>query len=227
MNTNRFSPLPPDFKTLYVFGAGGHGREIAWLASQTFGDAIKIIHLVDQEKYLQDNVNGNPVKLLVDIQVEKTDRFILALGDIATRKLAANACTQKGLMPVTLVHPRVAMSERIDIGLGSVLCVGCILTTNISIGQHVHINIGSTISHDVRIGDFSTISPGAHISGHVHIGRDVFIGTGANIINGKAGEPLIIGDGAVVAAGACVIRPVAPATMVAGVPAVQKSLAPR
>lgn len=215
--------IQTDFRTLYIFGAGGHGREIAWLARQILGDAVEIIHLVDQAKYLHDSVNGNPVKLLANIESGSTSRFVVALGDSTARKLATNACLATGLLPISLVHPRVEISDLVQIGLGSVLGAGCVVTTNIKIGEHVHINIGSTISHDVEVGDFSTLSPGVHVSGHVHIGREVFIGTGANIINGSASEPLIIGDGAVVAAGACVIRSVAPATMVAGVPAVQKA----
>jgi acetyltransferase-like isoleucine patch superfamily enzyme len=64
------------------------------------------------------------------------------------------------------------------------------------------------------------LSPGVHVSGYVHIGRRVFIGTGVNIVNGKPGKPLVIGDDAIVAAGACVTRDVPPRCLVAGVPAV-------
>ncbi len=109
-----------------------------------------------------------------------------------------------------------------EIAAGSVICAGSILTTNVAIGEHVHVNVGCTISHDVFIGDFSTLSPGVHVSGHVHIGRDVFIGTGANIINGSANGPIVIGDGAVIAAGACVTKSVEPGALMAGVPAVRK-----
>jgi acetyltransferase-like isoleucine patch superfamily enzyme len=79
-----------------------------------------------------------------------------------------------------------------------------------------------TIGHDVVVGSYSTLSPGVHVSGNVRIGGNVFIGTGACIINGRASEPLTIGDGAVVAAGACVTRSVDPGAMVAGVPAIRK-----
>ena len=94
--------------------------------------------------------------------------------------------------------------------------------TGIKLARHVHINIACTISHDVTIGEFSTLSPGVHVSGHVRIGKSVFIGTGANIINGSASQPLVIGDGAIVAAGACVTRDVEPGSMVAGVPATRR-----
>ena len=60
------------------------------------------------------------------------------------------------------------------------------------------------------------------MSAHVQIGRDVFIGTGANIIHGSAKAPIVIGDGAVIAAGACVTKSVEPDALMAGVPAVRK-----
>jgi acetyltransferase-like isoleucine patch superfamily enzyme len=72
------------------------------------------------------------------------------------------------------------------------------------------------------VGDFSTVSPGVNIAGNVHVGEGVFFGVGANVINGVHSRPLVIGDGAVVAAGACVTRDVEPNSMVAGVPAIRK-----
>ena len=101
-----------------------------------------------------------------------------------------------------------------ELGFGQIM--------DIALGEHVHVNIGCSVSHDVRIDDFSTLSPGVHVSGHVKIGRDVFIGTGANIINGSAASPLVIGDGALIAAGACVTKSVEAGSLVAGVPAVRK-----
>ena len=78
------------------------------------------------------------------------------------------------------------------------------------------------VGHNVIIEEFSTLSPGVCVSGHVHIGRNVFVGTGATIINGTEDAPLIIGDGPIIAAGACVIRSVEPGALMAGVPAVRK-----
>ena len=34
-----------DFDTLYVFGAGGHGREIAWLADEIWSGSLSLIHI--------------------------------------------------------------------------------------------------------------------------------------------------------------------------------------
>lgn len=216
-----FEPRP-QFHRLYIFGAGGHGREIAWLAEQSWGEAVEPIFLVDDRAYVTEPVNGIPVQLVGEIVAGEDDRFVVAVGDAQLRRRAASACAGVGLMPVRLTHPRAELSRSVSIGVGSVVCAGCILTANVTLGDHVHVNVDCTMSHDVRIGEFSTLSPGVHVSGHVHIGKDVFIGTGANVINGSAAAPLVIGDGAVIAAGACITKSVEPGALMAGVPAVSK-----
>jgi sugar O-acyltransferase (sialic acid O-acetyltransferase NeuD family) len=212
----------PNFCTLYIFGAGGSGRETAWLAEQAWGNAVEVVFLVDKPEYLRDRVNGIPVCLLSDAIAGKDSRYVAAIGDPTLRRHAVATCEASGLSPTRLIHPRAEISRWAEFELGAIVCAGVITTTNVVIGQHVHVNLGCTISHDVRIGEFTTLSPGVHISGHVHIGRDVFIGTGASVINGNANIPLIIEDGAIVAAGACVTKPVNRGALVAGVPAVRK-----
>jgi len=212
----------PGFGLLYILGAGGFGREVAWLAEQCWGEAMEKVFLVDKDEFLGPPVGGIPVRRLADVRPSGDARYIAAVGDPAHRRRAVSLCERAGLSPVTLTHPRAEMSRQVAIGAGSIICAGVIATTDILIGEHVQVNLDCTIGHDARIGDFATLSPGVHVSGRVHIGQDVFIGTGVNIINGSPGEPLVIGDGAVVAAGACVTRAVAPGSMVAGVPAVRK-----
>lgn len=213
---------PPGFRRLYIFGAGGFGREVAWLAEQAWGEAVLTQFLVDRPEYLREPVNGVPVLLLQDAKASLDSRFVVALGAPSKRRTATDACIAAGHTPATLVHPRVEMSRHVEVAEGAVLCAGTMVTVDVTIGAHVQINLGCTIGHDVKIGEFSTLSPGVHVSGNVTIGRDVFIGTGACIINGTPGQPLTIGDGAVIAAGACVTRPVEPGSMVAGVPAIRK-----
>lgn len=209
-------------RRLYIFGCGGSGREVAWLAEQAWDDAIEIIFLVDQRQFLRDPVNGHPVQLLGEAECTGEARFVVALGDPALRRKAATACADVGLRAATLIHPGTEMSRWLKIGEGTVVCAASVLTTNINIGAHVQINVSCTVSHDVHIGDFSTLSPGVHVSGHVDIGCDVFVGTNACFINGNADAPLVIGDGAVIAAGACVTQAVEPGALVAGVPALRK-----
>ena len=221
-NCNPFYSPEPGFDRLFIFGAGGFAREVAWLAQQSWGDAVELYFVVDDAKYLSEPVNDVALQLLDEVVAGENDAFVVAVADAQLRRRAAAACSAKGLAPATLVHPRVEASSRNEIGEGSVICAGSILTTNIRVGEHVHINLDCTIGHDAVLGDFTTLAPGVHVSGNVHIGSDVLVGTGANIIDGSAGNPLVIGDGAIIAAGACVTKPVEAGALVAGVPAVRK-----
>lgn len=210
----------PDFTRLYVLGAGGHGREIAWLARRCWRDNVEIVHLVDDPKYFPPGQHN--IGLLGTTPADTQSRFVVAVGDAAARRRLAIACEQRGLRAATLVHPMVEASPSVTLAEGAVVCAGSVLTTDVRIGRHAHVNISCTISHDVEIGDFATISPGVHIAGYVSIGSDVFVGIGASIVNGRPGHTLKIGEAAVIAAGACVTGDVPPGAMVAGVPAVRK-----
>ena len=212
-----------DFSRLYIFGAGGQGREVAWLAKEIWPEDLEIIFLVDHESHLRPPVNGIPVRLSESESMDRDSKYVIAIGDSELRRRIAGMFHERDARAAILVHPRVEMSHLVDVDDGAVICAGNVITTNVKIGQHAHVNVSCTISHDVIIEEFSTLSPGVRVAGHVHIGRNVFVGTGANIINGTEEAPLIIGDGAIIAAGACVIRSVEPGALMAGVPAVQKN----
>jgi len=111
------------------------------------------------------------------------------------------------------------MSRFVEVGRGSVITVGNILTVNVRLGQHVHVNLDCTIGHDAVLEDYATLAPGVHVSGWVFIKEGVYIGTGAVIINGTEDKPLEIGAYAVVGAGAVVTKDVPPGVTVVGVPA--------
>lgn len=209
-------------RRLYIFGAGGHGRELAWLAGQVWPADLQLTFLVDDERYLSAPVDGIPVRLLADEDLPEDSRYIIAIGDPAARARAAESFDARGATPATLVHPRAEVSAAADIAEGAVVCAGSILTTNVRVGRHTHVNVGCTLAHDDVIGPFTTLSPGVHLAGHVQIGSGVFIGLGANVIDGTDDEPLVIGDGATIAAGACVLSSVQPGALMAGVPAVRK-----
>jgi len=215
-----FASMTP--RLLYIVGAGGFGREVAWLASDIWGNNIVIRFVVDHPDYLTGAVNGIPVELLSSLRSGKDSSYVVAIGEPSLRSKLASKMRDAGFQAQTLIHPGTHMSERVELEEGVLIAAGNILTTDIKLARHVHVNLACTIGHDVTIGEFSTLSPGVHVSGHVRIGKGVFIGTGANIINGSASQPLVIGDGAIVAAGACVTRDVEPGSMVAGVPATRR-----
>jgi acetyltransferase-like isoleucine patch superfamily enzyme len=69
------------------------------------------------------------------------------------------------------------------------------------------------------MGDYTTLAPGVHVSGWAHFGKRVYVGTGAIIINGTQGEPITIGDDAIIGAGACVTKSIPIGETWVGIPA--------
>lgn len=207
---------------LHIFGAGGFGREVAWLVRQAYPEILEITFVVDPAHQAPASIHGIGVKTPNQVSAGSNTRFVVAIGNPASRRAIAERMILAGHQPITLIHPSVLTSPHVDIGAGTIICANTVITCDVKIGCHVHINLACTIGHDVEIGSYSTISPGVNISGNVHIGREVFVGTNACFVNGSNEKPLVIGDGAVIAAGACVTRDVPAGAMVAGVPAERK-----
>lgn len=100
-----------------------------------------------------------------------------------------------------LVSPKANIGDidSISFGIGNIICSGCTLTKNITIGSFNLFNINSTIGHDVKIGDYCVVNPLASISGKVNISEKVIIGAGSTVLQElRIGEHSIIGAGSVV-----------------------------
>ena len=206
-------------KQIAVYGASGFGREVVWL--------IHTCNDYDVVCFIDDNIakHGSLLNSIPVMSLEQTCKkfsnanVVVGVGIPKTRELLVKKSASAGFNFETIIHPRVEHSKWIEIGIGTVICAGNILTTNITLGQHVQINLDCTVGHDVIMGDYTTLAPGVHVSGRVHLGRRVYVGTGAVIINGTERDPIIIGDDAVIGAGAVVTKYVPPGVTVVGVPA--------
>jgi sugar O-acyltransferase (sialic acid O-acetyltransferase NeuD family) len=205
-------------RRLLVFGAGGHGREVAWLAREAL-PGVALEYVVEKIYRQVGSIDGVPVRTSDEIEGGPDTGYICAVGDGALRRRAAQEFTGRGLRAVTLVHPRAEIAPGASIDEGAVVCAGAVVSEGARIGAHVIVNIGCTVSHDVTIGAFATLSPGVHIAGNVTIGDGAMLGIGACVVNGSPARPLVIGTGAVVGAGAAVIRDVGVGAVVVGVPA--------
>ncbi|MBC2741993.1 MAG: acetyltransferase [Desulfosarcina sp.] len=205
-----------------IYGAGGFGREVAWLGEICGGDkgGETIVCFIDDDDQSHGRmINGIPVMGLdAARQAFPHASLVGAVGSPIVRQKLMEKAAAAGFTFETLIHPNVERSRRIDIGEGTVICAGCILTTNIVIQKQVQLNLHCTIGHDVVMEDYVTLAPGVHVSGYVHIGKRVYVGTGAVFINGKENAPLMIGDDVIIGAGACVTKSI-PAGVWGGVPA--------
>jgi sugar O-acyltransferase (sialic acid O-acetyltransferase NeuD family) len=114
----------------------------------------------------------------------------------------------------TLIHPTAVMSQWVEVGAGSVICAGCVLTCQISIGEHCHLNLNTTVGHDCTFGDFCTVAPGTNISGNCEFGNRVDVGTQASFR-----QHVRICDDAVIGMGTVVVKDIVEAGIYVGVPA--------
>lgn len=209
---------------LVIVGAGGFGREVYEVVAAMNDDRAVGGRPYEVVGYLADG--GADVDLLPDGvpflgPVEKLAglpadvRYVIAIGSGSARRRIDEWATGQGREAATLVHPAAVIGRnRVEIGPGAVICAASVVTTNIRLGRHVHLNMGVTVGHDVVIGDYVTLSPHASLSGWVVLDDEVLVGTGGSVIPGRR-----IGARTVVGAGAAVIHDLPADVTAVGVPA--------
>jgi sugar O-acyltransferase (sialic acid O-acetyltransferase NeuD family) len=154
-----------------LIGSGGFAREIKQHMN------CDLTFFVDDEYWKEGDSNILPLSKFNPTEYE----LLVAIGNPLDRYNVINRLP-KETKYFSFIHPSaIILDDNIKIGEGSVICAGSILTTNIKIGKHAHLNLQTTIGHDSIIGDFFTTAPGAKISGNCKIGERVYIGTNASI----------------------------------------------
>ncbi len=180
-----------------IFGTGGFAREVACLLHD-LGRGADIAAFHEPDEVFE------PRTLLgVDVQPQSAfdparARAVIGIGNPVTREKVAGELPSATVFD-TLVHPTAVMSQWVSIGEGSIVCAGVILTCQITVGKHCHLNLNSTVGHDCIFGDFCTVAPGANISGNVELGARVDVGTQAAFRQHiRVCDDVVIGMGAVV-----------------------------
>lgn len=209
---------------LMVVGAGGFAREVLDVVDAINAAAAAPVWRV--RGVLDDAPTSANVELLAARGVQvlggiaeaaavaEPASYVVGIGSPAVRRRIAATLDAAGFRAATLVHPTVTMGFGVRVGQGSVICAGVRLTTNITLGRHVHLNLNATVGHDTTLGDFVSVNPLASISGDCTIGSDVLIGVAGVVLNG-----LSVGEGSTVGGSACAVRDVPPGVVVKGVPA--------
>jgi sugar O-acyltransferase (sialic acid O-acetyltransferase NeuD family) len=205
-----------------IFGSGGFAREVLQVvldinAHYAAAPPWKPVGFVVDTAYAIDqSVHDFPVYSGLDWLRNNSDvMVVIGVGSSAARQKIATRIRANCTNPwATLIHPQAWLGRRVEIGLGAVICAGGLITTDIRIGAHVHINLGCTIGHDAVLDDFVTLNPGVNVSGATMLGTGCEIGTGAVVL-----PSIKVGEWAIVGAGAVVNKPLAANVTAVGVPA--------
>lgn len=188
-------------KKICIVGAGGSGRETLCLLKDAAPKGANLANLacfMVLEKDLTDRkIMGVDVITEPEFDPALYD-VVVAIGDPQIRKKVV-AKMPAGTTYTTLIHPSVIMSDWVEIGAGSIIAAGTILTCNIRIGSHSHCNLHTTVGHDCVTADFFTTAQSVNISGDCKFEECVYLGANSAVKQGvRICENVTIGMGGVV-----------------------------
>jgi sugar O-acyltransferase (sialic acid O-acetyltransferase NeuD family) len=206
-----------------IIGAGGHGSEVRSYLCDLInaGRPLRLVGFIDDRlpvgPLLGSEILGGLSALGQIAKKHDTLNYITAFGDNPTRREIVEkleALRISALRPWTLRHPTAHIGYDVEIGDGTLLAPGVIVTTCVRVGRHCVLNINASVSHDCMIGDFVNINPGATLCGNVAVGDGAFIGAGSTIK-----EKISIGKNTIIGAGSVVLRDLPSDVTAVGVPA--------
>jgi sugar O-acyltransferase (sialic acid O-acetyltransferase NeuD family) len=204
-------------KPLFIYGAGGLGREVLAIARR--------LEEWEPKGFFDDGVRkGSVIKGIpvvggmAELKSMDSIDIVIAIGAPLLKQRIVAQIDSRVRFPY-LIDPNATVLDpgSVHINAGSIICSGAVLTTDIFVGTHVLINLNATVGHDSSVGSFSSVMPGVNIAGEVRIGEGVLLGSGCNIMNRS-----FVGRNAQVGMGAVVLKNVGEGETVVGIPAKPK-----
>jgi len=215
-------------RNIVILGAGGFAREMYWHIKESIPQA-KMVFANDVKETNKIVINGHTIPVIKnwefdyvsingsDKPCEKFQEFVIGVGSPKIKRTLVQKALACGLTPApTVIHPRaLVQGDDCEIGVGGIISPGCIITTNVKIGDYVLLNLNCTVGHDAILGNYVTCNPGCCISGNVTLGEGVMLGTGSVIREG-----IVIAPDVQAGAQTCVVKNIIDSNItVVGIPA--------
>lgn len=201
-----------------IVGAAGSGREAADVLEAM---QVPILGVLDDgpSQVNLDRLEQRGLAYLgtVDDWLASHERpeasYLIGISNGRVKEMIAGKFDRAGYTAFSAIHPTVTIGANTVIGPGALICAGVRITTNITIGRHVHLNLNVAVGHDSVLHDFVSINPTANVSGEVRIGERTLLGVGSTILQG-----LTIGADTTIGACALATKSVPDGVVVMGVP---------
>ena len=142
------------------------------------------------------------------------DEVIVATGDNRLRQIRLQILEEYGIPIATIIHPSAIISPSAIVNSGSTILANTVIHSFAQVGKGCIINTGAIVEHDCVVEDFVNISPSTAMAGHCRVESIAFLGIGSILI-----PSIIIGEDAIIGAGAVVITNIAKNATAVGVPA--------
>ena len=176
-------------KSIYIYGASGHGLVVADIAKSCGYENIV---------FLDDDTSKGFLKF-EDIKENRDYHIAFGIGNNQIREKLYKKVKENGFAIPTLIHPSSIISSSARIEEGTVVMPNVVVNAKAYIGKCVILNSSCVVEHESIIGDFVHISPKVAIAGDVRIGDFTHIGIGSSVIQClEIGKNSIIGSGSVV-----------------------------
>lgn len=173
---------------IYIYGAGGHGKVVADIATAC---GYKEIEFIDD--------GNNSFKKLENIKDDISIPIALGIGNNNIRKKIFLKLKKQGFNIIKLIHPSSVISTNTILGEATVVMPNVVVNSSTKIGKGVILNTSSVVEHECNVKDFVHLSPSVTLSGDVEVGELTHIGINSCAIPGiKIGSNCIIGAGSTI-----------------------------
>ncbi len=166
---------------LVILGAGGHGKVVADIASQT-GRYDEVLMLDDHAKVCRGKLSD--YKNYIDNKTEMYPAF----GDNKLRVEWEERLLKEGIHLARIIHPKAYVSPLARIENGCVIMPYAIINTGCFIKKACIINCGAIVDHDCILEEGCHVAPGGIVKGSNHLPKYIKVDSGEVIERSMYGK---------------------------------------